>query len=114
MPLTRIKQIIKKIPYLLAAKHKEGVHFIILLKSGRNLMFDTILGGYSRIHHSIKADKNDLKATIHKAQMAYKQGQYRLALLLAHQCDCVSEHPTNPELKVLLEDLSQRTQTSLH
>jgi len=105
MPLTRIKQRIKKYLLLLATKQKVGLRFLIMLRSGRNLLLANILGGYNGTFFSSKVDENDIQATMQEARIAYNQGQHRLALLLAHQCDCVSEHPPNPKLEALLADL---------
>lgn len=113
MPLTRIKQRIKKYLLLLATKQKVGFRFVIMLRSARNLLLSNILGGYNGTFTRSKADENDIEAVMQEAQIAYNQGQHRLALLLAHQCDCVSEHPANPKLKALLEDLEQE-QTAIN
>ena len=107
MPLARIKQRIKKYLLVLATKQKVGFRFVIMLRSVRNLLIANTLGGYNGTFFSSKADENDIKAALQEARIAYNQGQHRLALLLAHQCDCVSEHPANPKLEALLADLGQ-------
>lgn len=111
MPLTRIKQRIKKYLLLLATKQKGGLRFIIMLRSGRNLLLANIFGDYNGAFSSSKADENDIKVAMQEARIAYNRGQHRLALLLAHQCDCVSEHPANPKLEALLADLGQEQTT---
>jgi hypothetical protein len=113
MPLQRIKQKIKKYLLLLATKKKGGLRFVIIMRSGRNLLLANIFGGYNGTLSSSKADENDIKAAMQEARIAYNQGQHRLALLLAHQCDCVSEHPANPKIEALLAELGQE-QTAIN
>lgn len=105
MTIARIKQRIKKRLLLLATTQKGGIRLIMMLRSGRNLVFTGILGSLNKTPASSKIDENDIKAAIQQAQNAYSRGQLRLALLLAHQCDCVSEHPANDELAALLAEL---------
>ena len=106
MAIARIKQRIKKRLLLLATTQKGGIRLIIILRSCRNLIITRILGNYNKSTISSKVDENDIKAAIYQAQNAYNRDQLRLALLLAHQCDCISEHPTE-ELSALLADLRQ-------
>lgn len=105
MAIARIKQRIKKRLLLLATTQKGGIRLIIMLRSGRNLVLTRILGSFNKTLASSSVDENDIKAAIHQAQDAYTRGQLRLALLLAHQCDCISEHPANDALAALLEEL---------
>jgi hypothetical protein len=114
MTPANIKQRIKKTLNLLASKQRGGIPFVMVLRSGRNLLRNTILASCNRTPPPTEADKSELQETIHEAQIAYEQGRYRLALLLAHQCDCISEHPTNPDLEALLADLGQKKQNALH
>jgi hypothetical protein len=104
MAIAQIKQRIKKRLLLLATTQRGGIRLLIILRSCRNLILTRILGSYNKSKNSSKVDENDIKAAIHQAQNAYNRGHLRLALLLAHQCDCISEHPTE-ELSDLLADL---------
>lgn len=106
MAIAQIKQQIKKRLLLLATTQKGGIHLIIILRSCRNLILTRISGSYNKSANSREVNQNDIKATMCQAQNAYDQGQLRLALLLAHQCDCISEHPTE-ELSALLAILRQ-------
>lgn len=107
MAIAQIKQRIKKRLLLLATTQKGGIRLVIIMRSGRNLVLNRILGPFNKFPSSNRVDETDIKAAIQQAQTAYNQGQLRLALLLAHQCDCISEHPANDELSTLLADLRQ-------
>jgi hypothetical protein len=62
-----------------------------------------------------KEDKSSIKAfsvdqavvleAYNQAVVARNKGQFRLALLLAHQCECVAGDPPPPEVVALIADL---------
>lgn len=77
----------------------------MMLRSGREVAVKNILGDDIKNQSTDKIDSNALAAALRQAQIAHNKGQDRLALLLAHQCSCVSDQSSNPELAALLAEL---------
>lgn len=112
MRLSTMKSQIKKRLFILATRHKGGTRIIMMLRSGREAAVRNFLGDDIKSQATNEIDPHALAAALKQAQIAHHKGQKRLAVLLAHQCDCISDQSSNPELAALLADL--RTETTIH
>lgn len=77
----------------------------MVLRSGREMAARNILGEDLNTQAKNDVDLESVAAALKQAQVAQKKGQHRLALLLAHQCDCISNRSSHPELAALLAEL---------
>jgi hypothetical protein len=108
-----IKYRIKKSLLFILSKHRSGSKLIMMLRSGRKAVASSAWEPDAKRIGTDEIDLMTLAATIEQAQIAHKKGQHRLALLLAHQCDCMSKEFLDPGLAELLAELkAERTATS--